>query len=139
MKRLCFTTFMWCALVVQLLPDGKPFGTICVLDDRENSYSSKFEKLINKFLYLVQSDLEIIYMNNILGDENKHLNDYISEIQTLRGIFPICMHCKKIRDDKGYWKQIEAYIQNHSEVEFSHSICKECAEKHYPDYDIYEG
>lgn len=55
------------------------------------------------------------------------------EIKTLRGIFPICASCKKIRDDKGYWNQIEAYIRDRSEAEFSHSICPECAKKLYPD------
>jgi GAF domain-containing protein len=121
-----------------LLPDGRPFGTICVLDNQENPYSSGFEKLLLNFRDLIQSDLEIIYMNQTLGDENKRLNDYISEIQTLRGILPICMHCKKIKDDAGYWNQIETYIAKHSEVQFSHSICRECANKLYPGMDLYE-
>lgn len=55
------------------------------------------------------------------------------EIKTLRGILPICSSCKKIRDDKGYWNQIEAYIRDRSEAEFSHGICPECAKKLYPD------
>jgi PAS domain S-box-containing protein len=60
----------------------------------------------------------------------------LSKIKTLKGLFPICMYCKKIRDDKGYWNQLEAYIQDHSEAEFSHGICQECAKKYYPDMDI---
>ena len=64
------------------------------------------------------------------------LQKALSEVKTLRGFLPICSYCKKIRDDKGYWSQIEAYIHNHSDVEFSHSICPECAKKHYPDMDI---
>ena len=55
------------------------------------------------------------------------------EIQTLKGIIPICMHCKEIRDDKGYWNRLEKYISTHSEAEFSHSICETCLEKYYPD------
>lgn len=55
------------------------------------------------------------------------------EIKKLRGILPICASCKKIRDDKGYWNQIESYIQEHSEAEFSHGICQDCAKKLYPD------
>lgn len=66
------------------------------------------------------------------------LQKALSEVKTLRGFLPICAHCKKIRDDKGYWNQIESYISEHSEAEFSHSICQECAKKHYPDMDIYE-
>ncbi|MBU1168411.1 MAG: hypothetical protein KKD44_02495 [Proteobacteria bacterium] len=61
------------------------------------------------------------------------LHKAIEEIKTLRGILPICANCKKIRDDKGYWTQIESYIQDHLEVEFSHGICPDCAEELYPD------
>jgi DNA-binding NtrC family response regulator len=56
------------------------------------------------------------------------------EIKKLRGILPICASCKKIRDDKGYWTQVEVYISGHSETEFTHGICPECAEKMYPLY-----
>ncbi len=66
------------------------------------------------------------------------LQQALNEVRSLRGILPICAHCKKIRDDKGYWNQIEAYIRDHSEAEFSHGICQECAKKYYPDMDIYE-
>lgn len=62
------------------------------------------------------------------------LRDKIDEIKTLRGIIPICANCKKIRDDKGYWGQVEKYIQDHSEAQFSHSICPECVRKLYPEF-----
>ncbi len=72
-------------------------------------------------------------------------NNLISELQTtlkrvkkLSGLLPICSHCKKIRDDKGYWNQVESYISKYSDVEFSHGICRECAKKYYPDFEIYE-
>ena len=52
---------------------------------------------------------------------------------------PICTHCKKIRDDKGYWNQLESYIEKHSDAVFTHGICKECIEKLYPDLNIYDG
>ena len=63
------------------------------------------------------------------------LTNAVNEIQTLRGILPICSSCKKIRDDKGYWNQIEGYIQKHSEAQFSHGICPDCTEKLYPELD----
>ena len=66
------------------------------------------------------------------------LRDALKQVKTLRGLLPICAHCKKIRDDNGYWNQLESYLVKHSEAEFSHGICKECAEKYYPDMDIYE-
>ncbi len=67
---------------------------------------------------------------------NRELKNSIETIKTLRGLIPICANCKKIRDDKGYWNQIESYIQKHSEAEFSHGICPECARKLYP--ELYE-
>jgi PAS domain S-box-containing protein len=56
------------------------------------------------------------------------------ELNILRGIIPICAECKKVRDDTGYWQQVETYVRERSEAEFSHSICPECLEKLYPDY-----
>ena len=66
------------------------------------------------------------------------LQKTLSEVKTLRGFLPICSNCKKIRDDKGYWNQIESYIRDRSEAEFSHGICPECAKKLYPDIDLSE-
>jgi hypothetical protein len=63
----------------------------------------------------------------------KTAQDALDKIKTLRGIIPICASCKKIRDDKGYWNQLERYIDEHSEAHFSHGICPECAAKLYPD------
>ncbi|MCK4826007.1 PAS domain S-box protein, partial [bacterium] len=61
------------------------------------------------------------------------LKEAMERIKTLRGLLPICMHCKKIRNDKGYWQQVEDYVQDHSEAEFSHGICPECIDKYYPE------
>jgi hypothetical protein len=57
----------------------------------------------------------------------------LDEVEQLRGLLPICASCKKIRDDMGYWNQIEVYITKHSQASFSHTICPECMEKHYPE------
>lgn len=62
------------------------------------------------------------------------LKNALSHVKTLKGIVPICSSCKKIRDDKGYWKQIEAYIKEHSEAEFTHGMCPDCTKEWYPDY-----
>ena len=121
-----------------LLPDGKPFGTICVLDNKANSYSQTYEKLIENFRDIIQSQLALVYMNTILGEKNKSLSDYLAEIKTLRGILPICSTCKKIRDDEGSWKRMESYIYENSEAEISHSICPDCAKELYPDLKIYD-
>jgi PAS domain S-box-containing protein len=61
------------------------------------------------------------------------LQEALANIKTLRGLLPICSYCKKIRDDKGYWNQIESYIRDHSGAEFTHGMCPECMKKLYPD------
>lgn len=66
------------------------------------------------------------------------LQESLKNSKRLRGLLPICASCKNIRDDKGYWQQIESYVRDHSEADFSHSICPDCAKKLYPDLDIYD-
>ena len=63
----------------------------------------------------------------------RELQRAIEQVKTLSGIVPICAHCKRIRDDRGYWEQVEAYVSEHTEAEFSHSICPQCFERFYPD------
>ena len=67
-----------------------------------------------------------------VGLDITELKQTIARVKTLGGLLPICANCKKIRDDKGYWNQLEGYIQDHSEAEFTHGICPECIEKLYP-------
>jgi HAMP domain-containing protein len=62
------------------------------------------------------------------------LNDALANIKTLKGLLPICASCKKIRNDEGFWEQMEMYIRDRSDAEFSHGICPECMKKLYPDY-----
>ena len=62
------------------------------------------------------------------------LQETVTKIKTLGGLLPICSNCKKIRDDKGYWKQIESYIRDHSQAEFTHGLCPKCANKLYPEF-----
>jgi PAS domain S-box-containing protein len=69
-----------------------------------------------------------------LDEKSVRLQRALDEVKTLRGIVPICANCKKIRDDKGYWNQVERYISEHSEAKFSHSICPECLNKLYPEF-----
>jgi len=64
------------------------------------------------------------------------VQDAVADIKRLRGLLPICASCKKIRDDKGYWNQMETYIHANSQAEFSHSICPDCMAKLYPDYVV---
>lgn len=66
------------------------------------------------------------------------LKNSLAEVKVLKGIIPICATCKKVRDDRGYWNQVESYISNHSEAEFSHGLCPECMDKMYGGQDWYK-
>ena len=110
-------------------PNGEVFGTICVLDSKENKFEELYEKVLDEFKDVVESHLSLI-------DTNEKLKNALTELKVLQGMLPICANCKKIRDDKGYWNQIETYISKHSEAIFSHSMCPDCAKKFYP--EIYE-
>jgi len=73
-----------------------------------------------------------------LHKANRDLERSMAKVKRLSGLLPICSHCKKVRDDKGYWNQIESYIHQHSEAEFSHGICPDCAKELYPEFDLYD-
>lgn len=68
-----------------------------------------------------------------LAQKVKELEKAMKEIKILQGIIPICVHCKKIRDDKGYWESVEKYIEERANVGFSHGICPDCLRKHFPE------
>jgi hypothetical protein len=69
-----------------------------------------------------------------LKKRNRTLERALEEIRVLRGFIPICVSCKKIRNDEGFWEQIEEYLQKHTEAVFSHGMCRECMHTHYPEY-----
>ena len=76
---------------------------------------------------------EIVAQHQELVVKNTQLEGALAEVRKLSGLLPICASCKKIRDDKGYWQRIESYVQEHSEAEFTHGICPECARDLYPE------
>ena len=91
-------------------------------------------------LYLaLQSQLSSGLKGNALLEAVRgYSKDLEKKVSTLSGFLPICASCKKIRDDRGYWNQVEAYISAHSEIEFSHSLCPECTKKLYPNIKPWE-
>lgn len=97
--------------------------------------SEEIEESQNKMISLNQ---ELNNLSRKLHKKNVELNNALKQIKTLQGILPICMHCHKIRNDKAIWDKLEAYIEKQTEAQFSHSICPECLDKHYPE-DIVES
>ena len=94
-----------------------------------------FRDAKGELIGIVQSFQDITNRKILEMEKEKlieELRKSLNKVQLLSGFLPICASCKKIRDDKGYWNQIEAYIKDHSEAEFSHGICPECAKKMYP-------
>jgi hypothetical protein len=80
--------------------------------------------------------LELRRLNAELETRNNELQEALIKVKTLSGLLPICASCKKIRDDQGYWLQVEVYIREHSDAEFSHGLCPDCARELYP--ELYE-
>ena len=87
----------------------------------------------DELLARIQAGERVLGLRSALADRLTELEDALLRIRRLQGLLPICASCKKIRDDAGYWSQIEFYIREHSEAEFSHSICPPCFKDLYPD------
>ena len=102
----------------------------------EDGYRAHIQGLIEAMRKQGQSRPEfelIAELTDQLWDRNQRLARQMADIKQLRGLLPICMHCKKIRNEKGYWQQVEQYIGDHSEAVFSHGICDDCLKKYYPE------
>jgi PAS domain S-box-containing protein len=105
-------------------------GTLIDVELSNNGAYYKGEKLI----FCVCRD--ITQRNKAVKEREelvRKLQEALAEIKTLRGILPLCSFCKKIRDDEGYWEQVDIYIEKNSDADISHSICPECIKKHYPE------
>lgn len=95
--------------------------------------------LIAVFLIVIGAVVFVRITDPIIEDLQEtvtSLERTLGEVKTLRGILPICSFCKKIRNDKGYWDQVEVYVSHHTDADFSHSICPDCLARHYPGIDI---
>jgi PAS domain S-box-containing protein len=105
-------------------------------------YFTGLKLTIGKIDYLAGTGIDITQRIQMEAERERliaGLQKALDEVKKLHGLLPICASCKNIRDDKGYWNQIEVYIGERSEAEFSHSICPECAQKLYPDLGIQES
>ncbi len=103
-------------------------------EDDYGEHIEKFSQFVGQFL---NNKPEIELLGDILLSMWEHgteMADQFDQIKALRGLLPICASCKKIRDDQGYWKEIESYIGERSEARFTHSICPACTQELYPEF-----
>jgi len=96
-----------------------------VFDDQQN-----LSQIIVTFMDITESKRAAKERESLIYE----LQEALSAVKKLSGLLPICANCKKIRDDKGYWQQVEVYMHSHSDVSFTHGICPECADKLYPGF-----
>jgi hypothetical protein len=108
-----------------MTPEGLSLGTLCAIDRRPRKLADAPRLAMEALSRQVMALLELRRVSARLSDALEH-------VKTLRGLVPICAWCKRIRDDKGYWSQVEAYISAHTEADFTHGICPECMEKVWP-------
>lgn len=85
----------------------------------------------NELRARIEVGRRMVELQSVLATRVHELQDALDHVRKLQGILPICMHCHKIRDDEESWLQIENYLMEHADVQFSHGICAECMELHY--------
>jgi len=102
-----------------LCSDGMALGTLCVIDQRPRTLTELQEQALRVLARQVVAQIE--------------LRAALARVKRLQGMLPICAHCKKIREDSGYWQRVETYISEHSEARFTHGICPDCMDTLYPE------
>jgi hypothetical protein len=127
-----------------LTVDAELSGILILLDVNPIEDVDFYSTIVEFLAVRVGAELERYYIEEKLKQQvaartaelektNQELEKALSEIKTLQGIIPICSICKNIRDDQGFWQQVESYISKHSQASFSHAICPECEKEYYAD------
>lgn len=106
--------------------EGYVLGSVCAVDVKPNHLEEEQIQALQALARTVVGELE-------LRRVSKELQEASAKIKTLHGLLPICSYCKGVRDDEGYWQDVEAYIESHSDAHFTHGICPSCLEKYYPE------
>lgn len=140
-KRMQFDAGVFRLLIasIALTIGSELFFTFYISVYDLSNLAGHFLKIISFFLIYkafivtgIKNPSALLFRN--LKQSEEELKRALNQVKKLSGFLPICSSCKKIRDDKGYWNQIEVYIKEHSEADFSHGICPDCAKKLYPDF-----
>jgi GAF domain-containing protein len=103
-------------------PQGHALGTLCAIDRRPRQLSAAQNRAMRALSRLVMARMELRRVST-------HLANELEKVKTLHGLLPICAWCKRIRDDQGYWSQVETYISAHTGADFTHGVCPECRDK----------
>jgi PAS domain S-box-containing protein len=114
--------------IEKVRPDGDTIP--CILT------ATPFRQTEGELIGIVEDFKDISHIKQVEEERERtiaELQRAMAEVRVLSGLLPVCVCCKKIRDDNGYWNQIEAYVREHSEADFTHSICPDCTKKLYPD------
>jgi GAF domain-containing protein len=106
-------------------PEGFALGTLCAIDRRPRRLSAGQKRAMSALARQVMARME-------LRRVSRQMAEALEKVKTLHGLLPICAWCKRIRDDKGYWSQVEAYVHAHTDADFTHGICPECLAKMRP-------
>lgn len=119
--------------LIMLTAKGENTDIVTGLDAGADDYLTKpFDH--RELSARVRVGQRVIEIQDALAAKITELGQALETIKTLRGIVPICAHCKKIRDDQGFWNHLESYVSQHTEAEFSHGFCPKCARELYPEF-----
>ena len=128
----------YCYIIILTAKNGKDAIVEGISAGADDYIVKPFDK--EELAVRVRAGQHIIELQQQLNETNEEqkkliieLEEALSRIKKLSGCLPICMSCKKIRDDEGYWQAVEIYIHNHSDAKFSHGICPECVKELYPE------
>jgi phosphoserine phosphatase RsbU/P len=114
--------------LILLTAKGRREDIVTGLEAGANDYVTKpFNR--EELRARVQVGVRMVELQQSLADRVRALEEALTRVKQLQGLLPICSYCKKIRDDQNYWQQVESYIAEHSQAQFSHSICPDCYEK----------
>lgn len=120
--------------IILLTAKGSRRDIIAGLEAGANDYITKpFDR--EELLARIRVGQRVVELHESLAQRIIELEMALSQIKTLQGLIPMCASCQKVRDDQGYWQQVEDYLMKHSEAAFSHALCPDCLKKHYPEYE----
>lgn len=109
-----------------LSPSNQPLGTLCIIDREPRELSELQKNALESLARQVMMQLELRRVSSQLAAA-------LDRIKIMEGLIPICSYCKGIRNDQGYWSTVEKFIEQHSDVEFTHGICNDCMKIYFPD------